>query len=219
MFKNKEEFKKEFAEKVESVFGRPVEDSHLSEKYITLGYMIRDYVSLNWKDSKYIVSDNQEKSMYYFSMEFLMGRLLTNNLMNLGIYNIVKEGLSDLGIDINELENVESDAGLGNGGLGSLAACFLDSLASQGYPGNGNCIRYKYGLFKQLIDDDGNQIEVPDQWLKIGNVWEVRKPKHSFDVKFWGRVEMGERTPDGKMTFNHVDYEAVRAIAYDMPVV
>ena len=164
MFKNKEEFKKEFAEKVESVFGRPVEDSHLSEKYITLGYMIRDYVSLNWKDSKYIVSDNQEKSMYYFSMEFLMGRLLTNNLMNLGIYNIVKEGLSDLGIDINELENVESDAGLGNGGLGRLAACFLDSLASQGYPGNGNCIRYKYGLFKQLIDDDGNQIEVPHQW-------------------------------------------------------
>ena len=219
MFKNKEEFKKEFAEKVESVFGRPVEDSHLSEKYITLGYMIRDYVSLNWKDSKYIVSDNQEKSMYYFSMEFLMGRLLTNNLMNLGIYDIVKDGLNDLGIDINELENVESDAGLGNGGLGRLAACFLDSLASQGYAGNGNCIRYKYGLFKQLIDDDGNQIEVPDQWLKIGNVWEVRKPKHSFDVKFWGRVEMGERTPDGKMTFNHVDYEAVRAIAYDMPVV
>ncbi len=219
MFKNKEEFKQEFAWKVESVFGRPVEDSHLTEKYLTLGYMIRDYVSLNWKDSKYIVSDNQEKTMYYFSMEFLMGRLLTNNLMNLGIYDIVKEGLADLGIDINELENVESDAGLGNGGLGRLAACFLDSLASQGYAGHGNCIRYKYGLFKQLIDDEGNQIEVPDQWLKVGNVWEVRKPKHSFDVKFWGRVEMGEMTPEGKMTFNHVDYEAVRAVAYDVPVV
>lgn len=219
MFKNKEEFKQEFAHEVESVFGRPVEDSHLTEKYLTLGYMIRNYVSLNWKDSKYIVSDNQEKTMYYFSMEFLMGRLLTNNLMNLGIYDIVKEGLADLGVDINELENVESDAGLGNGGLGRLAACFLDSLASQGYAGHGICIRYQYGLFKQLIDDDGNQIEVPDQWLKVGNVWEVRKPKHSFDVKFWGRVEMGEMTPDGKMTFNHVDYEAVRAVAYDVPIV
>ena len=101
--------------------------------------------------------------------------------MNLGIYDIVKEGLNDLGIDINELEDMESDAGLGNGGLGRLAACFLDSLASNGYAGHGNCIRYEYGLFKQKIVD-GQQVEVPDQWLKLGNVWEVRKPKHAVDV-------------------------------------
>ena len=219
MFKNKEEFKKEFCLQIESEFGRPVQDAHKTEKYLTLGKMVREYASLNWIDSKYTVSNNAEKQMYYFSMEFLMGRLLTNNLMNLGIYNIVKEGLADLDIDINELEDMESDAGLGNGGLGRLAACFMDSLASQSYSGHGNCIRYQYGLFKQLIDENGNQIEVPDQWLKLGNVWEVRKPKHSFDVKFWGRIEVGAPTPEGKMTFNHVDCEHVTAVAYDVPII
>ena len=219
MFKNKEEFKKEFCLQIESEFGRPVQDAHKTEKYLTLGKMVREYASLNWIDSKYTVSNNAEKQMYYFSMEFLMGRLLTNNLMNLGIYNIVKEGLAELDIDINELEDMESDAGLGNGGLGRLAACFMDSLASQSYSGHGNCIRYQYGLFKQLIDENGNQIEVPDQWLKLGNVWEVRKPKHSFDVKFWGRIEVGAPTPEGKMTFNHVDCEHVTAVAYDVPII
>ena len=150
---------------------------------MVLGNMIRDYVAFNWKASKQEIAKKQEKQMYYFSMEFLMGRLLTNNLMNLGIYDIVKEGLEELGVDINELENQESDAGLGNGGLGRLAACFLDSLASTGYAGHGNCIRFEYGLFKQKIVD-GKQVEVPDQWLNLGNVWEVRKPKHAVNVKF-----------------------------------
>lgn len=218
MFKNKDEFKSEFSQRMAKMYGRSVEQSHITEKYMALGEMVREYASLNWKASKEIVAKNQEKQMVYFSMEFLIGRLLTNNLMNLGIYNIVKDGLSDYNIDINELENMESDAGLGNGGLGRLAACFLDSLASLQLPGNGNCIRYQYGLFKQQIDSDGNQVEVPDQWLTLGNIWEVRKPKHSVDVKFWGRVEV-KRDETGKLRFHHADAEYVRAVPYDMPVI
>ena len=179
--------------------------------------MVRDYASIHWNASKNVVSEKQEKQMYYFSMEFLMGRLLTNNLMNLGIYEIAKEGLAELGQDINELEDLESDAGLGNGGLGRLAACFLDSLASLNLAGHGNCIRYEYGLFKQKIVNN-EQVEVPDQWLSLGNVWEVRKPKHAVNVNFGGHVDMwmGE---DGKAIVNHVPSLIVRAVPYDMPIV
>ena len=186
-FKNKEEFKEEFKRRIIEKYGRSIEQAHVTEKYMVLGTMVRDYASVNWKASKEEIARVEGKQMYYFSMEFLIGRLLTSNLMNLGIYDIVKEGLADLGLDINKLEDMESDAGLGNGGLGRLAACFLDSLASLNYAGHGNCIRYEYGLFKQKIID-GKQVEVPDQWLRLGNVWEVRKPKHSVDVKFWGDV-------------------------------
>ena len=195
-FKNKDEFIKEFKKRIIRHFGCSIERAHITEKYMILGEMVRDHASENWNLTKDVISEKQEKQMYYFSMEFLMGRLLTNNLMNLGIYDIVKEGLDELGIDINELEEMESDAGLGNGGLGRLAACFLDSLASLNLAGHGNCIRYEYGLFKQKIEHN-EQVEVPDKWLSLGNVWEVRKPKHSVDVKFGGRVEMwmGE---DGK---------------------
>ena len=182
-----------------------------------LGEMVRDYASIHWNASKNVVAEKQEKQMYYFSMEFLMGRLLTNNLMNLGIYEIAKEGLAELGQDINELEDLESDAGLGNGGLGRLAACFLDSLASLNLAGHGNCIRYEYGLFKQKIVNN-EQVEVPDQWLSLGNVWEVRKPKHAVNVNFGGHVDMwmGE---DGKAIVNHVPSLIVRAVPYDMPIV
>ena len=121
-------------------------------------------------------------------MEFLIGRLLTNNLINLGIYNVVNKGLKQIGMNLHDLEEQESDAGLGNGGLGRLAACFLDSIASLGYAGNGHCIRYEYGFFRQKIVD-GKQVELPDQWLVNGNVWEVRKPKHAVNVKFYGHAE------------------------------
>lgn len=182
-FKNKKEFQEEFKRRIIERYGRSIEQAHITEKYMVLGEMVRDYASVHWNDSKNAIAEKKSKQMYYFSMEFLMGRLLTNNLMNLGIYDLVKEGLADLDLDINELENLESDAGLGNGGLGSLAACFLDSLASLNLPGNGNCIRYEYGLFKQKIVNN-EQVEVPDQWLSLGNVWEVRKPKHAVNVKF-----------------------------------
>ncbi|MEG0360019.1 MAG: glycogen/starch/alpha-glucan phosphorylase [Longicatena sp.] len=216
-FKNKNEFKEEFKRKTIERYGCSIEQAHITEKYMILGEMVRDHASVNWNKSRDLVITKQEKQMYYFSMEFLMGRMLTNNLMNLGIYDIVKEGLNDLGIDINELEDLESDAGLGNGGLGRLAACFLDSLASMNYSGHGNCIRYEYGLFKQKIVNN-EQIEVPDRWLSLGNVWEVRKPKYAVDVKFGGHVDMwmGE---DGKTVVHHVPSLVVRAVPYDMPIV
>lgn len=216
-FKNKDEFKQEFKKRIIRHYGRSIEQAHITEKYMILGEMVRDHASENWNHSKDVIADKKEKQMYYFSMEFLMGRLLTNNLMNLGIYNIVKEGLADLDIDINELEELESDAGLGNGGLGRLAACFMDSLASMNYAGHGNCIRYEYGLFKQKIENN-EQVEVPDQWLSLGNVWEVRKPKHSVDVKFGGHVDMW-MAEDGKAVVNHIPSLVVRAVPYDMPIV
>ena len=153
---------------------------------MVLETMVRDYASVNWAASKAVVQNNEQKQMHYFSMEFLMGRLLVNNMMNLGIYEIAKEGLEDYGINIHDLEELESDAGLGNGGLGRLAACFMDSLASLDYPGHGNTIRYEYGLFKQKIEN-GYQVELPDQWMKTGFMWEVRKPKHRVPVKFFGK--------------------------------
>ena len=216
-FRNKEEFKTEFKRRIIETYGRSIEQAHITEKYMVLGTMVRDYASVNWKASKEEIAHHEDKQMYYFSMEFLIGRLLTSNLMNLGIYNIVKDGLNDLGIDINQLEDMESDAGLGNGGLGRLAACFLDSLASLKYAGHGNCIRYEYGLFKQKIVN-GKQEEVPDQWLRLGNVWEVRKPKHSVDVKFWGHIEM-EMDEFGKARVHHADAHVIRAVPYDVEVI
>ena len=147
-----------------------------------------------------------------------MGRMLTSNLMNLGIYDYVKTGLNELGFDINELEDLESDAGLGNGGLGRLAACFMDSLASESLPGHGITLRYKYGFFKQKIVD-GNQVELPDQWLALGNVWEVRKPKHAVDIPFWGHVDIIKDEVSGKLVYLHKDAEYVKAVPYDMPMV
>lgn len=216
-FKDKEEFKQDYKKRIIQHYGRSIEQAHITEKYMILGEMVRDYASENWNLSKDVINDKKEKQMYYFSLEFLMGRLLTNNMMNLGIYDIVKEGLDELGIDINALEDLESDAGLGNGGLGRLAACFMDSLASMNYAGHGNCIRYEYGLFKQKIVNN-EQVEVPDQWLFLGNVWEVRKPQHYVDVKFGGHVDMwmGE---DGKAVVDHVPSLIVRAVPYDMPIV
>ncbi|NLC96780.1 MAG: glycogen/starch/alpha-glucan phosphorylase [Erysipelotrichaceae bacterium] len=218
MYSSKTEFINDFRKRMEETYGRTVETSDKTEKYMVLGNMIRDYASVNWMKSKEVSGKQNNKQMYYFSMEFLMGRLMTNNLMNLGIYNLVKEALEDLNLDINELEDLETDPGLGNGGLGRLAACFLDSLASTNLPGNGNCIRYEYGLFKQIIDENGNQIEVPDQWLKIGNVWEVRKPKHAVDVSFGGYVT-SITDNNGKMHFELHDPENVSAVAYDIPIV
>jgi len=218
MFKNKDEFKRDFSQRLIEYCGRPVSETHKTEKLLTLGEMVRDYASINWKDTKEAAVRTHAKQVYYFSMEFLLGRSLTNNLMNLGIYGMVRDGLKDLGIDINELEDLEADAGLGNGGLGRLAACFMDSAASLDYPVNGNCIRYQYGLFRQVIDHSGQQIEVPDMWLRLGNAWEIRKPKHSVDVKFWGNVET-TWDENGNMHFRHLNAEHIMAVPYDMPII
>ncbi|MCR5230062.1 MAG: glycogen/starch/alpha-glucan phosphorylase [Solobacterium sp.] len=218
MFKNKEEFKKEFSQRLIEAYGTTVEMTHPTEKYLVLGEMVRDHASVNWKDTKVAVSQQDVKQVYYFSMEFLLGRSLTSNMKNLGIYDIVVEGLSELGIDFDNLAAMEKDAGLGNGGLGRLAACFMDSAASENLPVNGNCIRYRYGLFRQVIDEQGNQVELPDIWMRIGNPWEIRKPKHSVDVQFWGSVEVSGDS-NGDLHFRHVNGEHILAIPYDMPMV
>lgn len=218
MFKTKEEFKNAFSERLIEAYGTTVEMTHPTERYMVLGEMTRDYASVNWKDSKVAVSDQSAKQVYYFSMEFLLGKSLTSNLKNLGIYDMVYEGLKELGISYEELADIETDAGLGNGGLGRLAACFMDSAASSKYPVNGNCIRYQYGLFRQKIDEQGNQVEVPDMWLRIGNAWEIRKPKHAVDVKFYGNIQM-HASSDGSLHFEHVNAEHVLAVPYDMPMI
>ena len=211
------EFKDLYIRKCEEMYGRSWNEILLSEQYTVLAEIVREYASLNWKTTKDEIRQQDATQMFYFSLEFLLGRLLTNNLMNLGLYDVARDGLKELGLDIHELEMIECDAGLGNGGLGRLAACFLDSLASLNYSGNGNTIRYKYGLFKQKIVN-GYQEEVPDQWLKYGNAWEIRKPEQAVEVKFWGRVEM-YRDDSGELKFNHVDAEHILAVPYDVPVV
>ena len=213
MFENKEEFKKEFSKRVLEKYGRSVSESHKTEYYDILGEMIRDCSSTYWKDTKDKIGKG--KQLIYFSMEFLLGRMMKSNLHNLGVYEIVRDGLKDFNIDIHQLMDLEKDAGLGNGGLGRLAACFMDSLPTDGYVGHGNSIRYQFGFFKQVIKD-GKQIEVPDQWLTLGNVWEIKKPKHAVDVCYYGHVEpyqVGNRT-----MYRLVDAEHVRAVPYDMPM-
>ncbi len=217
MFKNKQEFKTIFLERLESKFGRTIQDSHITERYEIIGHMIRDYAGQNMK--KLRTTDNQKhpRQLIYFSMEFLIGKLMLNNLQNLGIYELVEEGLKDLNLSLQELIDMETDAGLGNGGLGRLAACFLDSIASLGYPGHGNTIRYDYGFFKQKIVN-GKQVEVPDIWLKNGNVWEVKNYKHAVDVKFYGQAETYLK-PDGGYAIRTVNALNVRAVPYDMAVI
>ena len=217
MFKNKEEFKEIFLGRLESKFGRTVQDSHITERYEILGHIIRDYAGQNLKKLRTIDNKKHPRQLIYFSMEFLIGKLMLSNLQNLGLFEIVESGLKDLKLSLQELIDMEMDAGLGNGGLGRLAACFLDSIASLGYPGHGNTIRYDYGFFKQKIVS-GKQVEVPDIWLKNGNVWEVKNQKHSVDVKFYGQAETYLK-PDGGYAIRTVNALNVRAVPYDMAVV
>lgn len=217
MFNNKEEFKLDYEKRLVEKYGRGVHESHITERYDVLGTMVRDYAALNWRKTRENILGNNRKQLIYFSMEFLIGRLLVNNMMNLGIYEVARDGLADIGIDIHQLEEQESDAGLGNGGLGRLAACFLDSIATLSIPGHGNCIRYEYGFFRQKIQN-GNQTEVPDQWLVNGNVWEVRKPKHSVEVKFYGNAETYLK-PDGNYSIRTVNAVHVKAVPYDISVI
>lgn len=216
MFENKQQFKEEYARRLVERYGVSVENSHISERYTVLGEMVRDYANVDWGKTHDKTIDSK-RTLIYFSMEFLIGRLLVNNLQNMGIYDLVKEGLADYGINIHELEEQESDAGLGNGGLGRLAACFLDSIASLGYVGHGNCIRYGYGFFRQKIVK-GKQVELPDQWLTNGNVWEVRRAKYAVEVKLYGTPETYLK-PDGTYGIRTANTLNVRAVPYDVPVV
>ncbi|MBP2243021.1 starch phosphorylase [Cytobacillus eiseniae] len=216
MFSSKEGFKEAFLKKLEMTCGKSFGESTKRDHYSTLGQMVREYVSTSWINTNERYRMGKGKQVYYLSIEFLLGRLLQHNLMNLEMEELVRDGLEDLGIDLYELEETESDAGLGNGGLGRLAACFMDSLASLDLPGHGCGIRYKHGLFEQKIVD-GYQVELPEQWLRHGHVWEVRRAELAIDVPFWGEVKTKEE--NGKLLFHHVNAETITAVPYDMPIV
>lgn len=218
VFANVNTFKDAFKIKIEETYGRSVEQSHRYEKYLVLGTMIRDYASIAWKNTKELVQKNEQKEMIYFSMEFLLGKMMLNNIKNLKIYDVINQGLKEMNIDLNEILNLEADAGLGNGGLGRLAACFMDSLASLNYPGHGNTIRYRYGFFKQKIVNN-KQIEIPDNWLQIGYPFEIKKAKHAVTVKFYGNVVTRSFGHDGRFVFELENAECVRAVPYDMPMI
>ena len=162
-FKDVKTFKQAFISNVENKYAVDFENSTPYQQYVVLGEMLRYNIAKDWHNTNQQTKIQQKKVVYYFSMEFLMGRMITNNLMNAGVYPIVKQAFDELGIDLNEVEHQETDAGLGNGGLGRLAACFMDSVASLGLPVHGNCIRYRYGFFEQGIRN-GYQVEHPDRW-------------------------------------------------------
>lgn len=216
MFTHVESFKSAFLEKLETMYGKSFKDSTTRDQYNTLGYMVREYMNGQWIATNESYRSGEQKQMYYLSIEFLLGRLLGSNILNLGIRDVCEQGLSELGISLQELEEVEADAGLGNGGLGRLAACFLDSLASLNLPGHGCGIRYKHGLFDQKIVD-GYQVEFPEQWLLHENVWEVRRHDQAVEVSYFGSVEPLEI--DGRLEFRHTNAEIIMAVPYDVPVV
>jgi glycogen phosphorylase len=216
MFSSTEQFKKDFVNRVEMMSGKSFSESTERDQYQALGNMIREFVSREWISTNENYLKSGKKQVYYLSIEFLLGRLLKHNLLNLGIDGIVEEGFKDLGISLEGIEELEADAALGNGGLGRLAACFLDSLASLQLPGHGCGIRYKHGLFEQKIVD-GYQVELPEHWLRNGHVWEVRKLDHAVEIPFWGDVE--SKYENGRLVFKHVNTENITAVPYDMPIV
>ncbi|MBP2626884.1 MAG: glycogen/starch/alpha-glucan phosphorylase [Firmicutes bacterium] len=216
MLIDKEELKKQFVNKLQTMFGKGLDEASANNKYMALSRIIRDLVSKNWLETNNQYTKGGEKQVYYFSMEFLLGRLLDMYLVNIGLKDACQTALEELGIDLIEVEQQESDPGLGNGGLGRLAACFMESMAAVGLPGHGCGIRYKYGLFEQKIVDH-YQVELPDNWLKDGYSWEFRKHDKAVEVKFGGTIR--EERQQGRIFFNHENYTAVLAVPYDVPLV
>ena len=216
-FTNKETFTKIFKENIIKKYAIPFEKSTPYQQYMVLGQMLMEEIGPLWYENNEQIKTRDLKVAYYFSMEFLMGRMITNNLQNYGVYHVVKDAFNDLGIDLNDVEHREADAGLGNGGLGRLAACFLDSSASLSLPVMGQTIRYRYGFFKQIIQD-GYQVESPDSWLKDQYIWEIRRQEEAVNVPFYGNIQMGLK-PDGALDVRHLNAEYVKAVPYDMPII
>ncbi len=214
---NKEEFKENVKNNVRTLYRKTLKEADQQQLFQAVAYTVKDDIINNWMASQEKFETEDPKMVYYMSMEFLMGRALGNDLLNLCAYQDVKEALDELGFDLNVIEDQEPDPALGNGGLGRLAACFLDSLATLNYCAYGCGIRYRYGMFKQEIHD-GYQVEVPDDWLKDGNPFELRRPEYAKIVKFGGyvRVEYDEETKRNR--YIQEDYQSVRAVPYDMPV-
>ena len=216
MFK-KEAFKKSVKDNVKFLYRKTIEEATQEQIFQAVSYTVKDVIIDNWLETQKAYDEQDPKIVYYMSMEFLMGRALGNNLINLCGYGEVKEALEELGFDLNCIEDQEPDPALGNGGLGRLAACFLDSLATLNYAAYGCGIRYHYGMFKQQIKD-GYQIEVPDNWLKNGYPFELRRPEYAKEVHFGGYVRAEYDAEKGVTRFIHEGYQAVKAIPYDMPI-
>ena len=214
---NKEKFIEDVKENVKNLYRKTLEEASQQEIFQAVSYTVKDVIIDDWLATQKAFDKQDPKMVYYMSMEFLMGRALGNNMINLKMYKEVKEALGEIGLNLDEIEDQEPDPALGNGGLGRLAACFLDSLASLGYAAYGCGIRYRYGMFKQKIKD-GFQVEVPDNWLKNGYPFELRRPEYSYEVKFGGYVR-AEVTEEGKTRFVQENYQSVLAVPYDMPIV
>ncbi len=215
---DKEEFKKSIINNCKMLYRRNLEEANDQQKFQSVAYAVKDIIIDKWIASQKAYKKQDAKIVYYMSMEFLMGRALGNNMINIMAYDEIKEVLEELGMDINVIEDQEPDAALGNGGLGRLAACFMDSLATLGYSACGCGIRYKYGMFKQEIKD-GYQIEVPDNWLKYGNPFEVKRPEYQYEVKFGGYVRSYRDEEANRTVFIQEGYQSVYAVPYDLPVV
>ena len=214
---DKEDFKKQVVSNVKNMYRKTIDEASKQQVFQAVAYTVKDYIIDRWIATHKEFEKQDAKTVYYMSMEFLMGRALGNNMINLTCYKEVKEALDELGFDLNVIEDQEPDAALGNGGLGRLAACFLDSLSTLGYPAYGCGIRYRYGMFAQKIEN-GYQIEIPDDWLRDGNPFEIKRPEYAVEVKFGGYVRS---YVDDKERDNFVQegYQCVRAVPYDLPVV
>ena len=215
---DKKTFKKEVKNNVKSLYRRTVEEATPQQLFQAVSYAVKEAIIDDWIATQNQYKKDDPKIVYYMSMEFLMGRALGNNLINMTAYEEVKEALDEMGIDLNAIEDEEPDPALGNGGLGRLAACFLDSLATLGYAAYGCGIRYKYGMFKQKIEN-GYQVETPDNWLKEGNPFELRREEYAKEVRFGGNIRVEYDVTTGKTHFVQENYDSVMAIPYDMPIV
>ena len=214
---NKEAFIEDVKENVKNLYRKTLDEASQQEIFQAVSYTVKDVIIDDWLATQKAFDKQDPKMVYYMSMEFLMGRALGNNMINLKMYKEVKEALEEIGLNLDEIEDQEPDPALGNGGLGRLAACFMESLATLGYAAYGCGIRYRYGMFKQKIKD-GFQVEVPDNWLKNGYPFELRRPEYSYKVKFGGYVR-AEVTEEGKTRFIQENYQSVLAAPYDMPIV
>ncbi|MGC4018799.1 MAG: glycogen/starch/alpha-glucan phosphorylase [Muricomes sp.] len=214
----KETFKEIVKDNVKTLYRKKIEEASPQQIFQAVSYAVKDIIIDDWLETQAEYKKKDAKTVYYMSMEFLMGRALGNNLINMTAYKEVREALQEMDIDLNVIEDEEPDAALGNGGLGRLAACFLDSLATLNYPAYGCGIRYRYGMFKQKIEN-GYQIETPDDWLKEGNPFELRREEYAKEVRFGGTIRFEKDPETGKENFIQENYESVLAVPYDMPIV
>ena len=215
---DKKLFKQEVLNNLKTQFRVELDHASQQQIYQAVAYALKEWIIEDWMDTQKTYEEKDPKILYYMSMEFLMGRALGNNLINMSMYGEVKEALDELGVDLNMVEDQEPDPALGNGGLGRLAACFLDSLATLGYAAYGCGIRYQYGMFKQKIEN-GYQVEVPDEWLKNGNPFELKRPEYAKEVRFGGNIRTEYDEETGRTNFIQENYQSVMAVPYDYPVV